>query len=333
MQPHAANAAGRPDQLVVALVQRHGVDVGHHRVLVAPDPIEGVRRHMHQMAGPRRQQGQPLAIGQRPVRIVRPFGQMDVQVNSARIVRLDRQGVLQDRHGAGDGRIGRLAVLVPPFAIGLEHPGVGGDRGDRYIVGMMLCDPVHGTGVTQGAGLLLGGIALDQRVDHLALHRRGVAGQTPRVTRDAQACGDRLGVAAAAVQVRPDRPGLAPGAHAARRVQLPRLPERPHRFRMLERPAQSNPVVEPGLGLGVLRIDRETLVAEAWGHDHVACRLDIADRADPPADLRIGDQGQGRRRRRGVGDRHGCNQTGDRNRRDPQTFAHLGLPLWRPVCA
>ena len=198
---------------------------------------------------------------------------------------------------------------------------------------MTLCDPVHGAGVTQGAGLLLAGIALDQGVDHLALHRRSVSGQTPRVTCNAQACGDRFGVAAAAIQVRPDRPGLAPGAHAARRVQLPRLPERPHRFRMLERPAQSHAVVEPGLGLEVVRVDRKTLVAEARGHDHVACRLDIADGPDPAADLRIGDQGQGRRRRCGVGDRHGRNQTGDRNCRDPQTLAHLRPSPFGDQCA
>ena len=326
VQPHALDPAGRPDQPVVGLVQRHGLDVGHHRVLVAADAIEGVRRHMHQMAGGRRQQGQTLSIGQGAVRIVRPFGQVNIQVNGAGIVRLDLQGVLQNGHGPRHGRIRRLALVVPPIVLGLQHPGVGRNGRHRDVVGMALGDPVHGAGEPGRPALLAARIALDQGIDHLALHRRRIARQSSRLARHAQAGRQRVRIGPAAVQVRPDGPGLAPGAHAAAGVQHPRLAEGAHRFRVLERPAQPHPIVKPGLGLRVGGVDLEPLVAEAREHHHISRRLDIADRAHPAADLRIVDQGQGRRRRGRIGHRDRRDQTGDRNRRDPQPLAHCRLP-------
>ncbi|MNT01155.1 hypothetical protein D3C72_1356090 [compost metagenome] len=101
-------------------------------------------------------------------------------MDRARIVRVLGQRALQQAHGAGNGRISRLALIVPPF-VGGQQPGVGGDVGDGPVVGVLARDPVHAPGETVSAALFAAGIALDQGIDHLALHRRGVAGHTPRV--------------------------------------------------------------------------------------------------------------------------------------------------------
>ncbi|MNV54049.1 hypothetical protein D3C71_1462200 [compost metagenome] len=97
---------------------------------------------MHQMAGRRGQQGQLLAVGNGLVRIVRPFGQVDIEVDRPRIVGVPGQPLFQQAHGARDGRISRLALIVPPF-VGGQQPGVGGDVGDGPVVGILPCDPIH----------------------------------------------------------------------------------------------------------------------------------------------------------------------------------------------
>jgi hypothetical protein len=84
-------------------------------------------------------------------------------------------------------------------------------------------DAVHGLGEAALARGFQPGIALHQGVDHLALHRCGAAGHAAGLARRLQRGGLALVVIAAAVQVRSQRPGLAPGAHGAGGIQQPRL--------------------------------------------------------------------------------------------------------------
>ncbi|MNQ60988.1 hypothetical protein D3C85_752930 [compost metagenome] len=276
------------------------------------------------MAGRRGQQGQFLAVGNGLVRVVRPFGQVDIEVDRARIVRVPVQRLLQQAHGARDSRISRLAVVVPPF-IGGQQPGVGGDVGDGALVGVLTRDPVHALGEAVGAALLRAGIPLDQRVNHLAMHRRGVAGQTAGVASSAAGGVDRSLVLTAAVQIGTNGPGLAPGAHAAGRVQRPSLAEGPHRFGMFEGPAQPHAVVEPGLSLGVDRIHLEPARPESIDHDDVVGRDRLDGRSAGAADLGLIQQVAHGLVRRRVRHRHRPEHTGRHGRAGHPSETHRTL--------
>ena len=276
------------------------------------------------MAGRRGQQRQLFTVGNGLVRVVRPFGQVDVEMDRARIVRVLDQGVFQQTHGAGDGRISRLAVVVPPFVSG-QQPGVGGDVGDGDIIGVLTRDPIHALSETIRAALFRTGIALDQGVDHLALHRRGVAGQTTGVAGGLAGGLDRGLVLSSAVQIGADGPGLAPGAHAASRVQGPRLAEGAHRFGVLERPAQPHAVVEPGLGFGVGRVDLEAAGSKALDHDDVIGRDRLKGRAAGAADLGLVQQIAHGLVRGGVRHRHRPDHAGRQRRAGHQSETHSTL--------
>ncbi len=330
VQPHRRHPARRLGERVIAPVQRHSVDVGHHRISIAPHPVIGVRRHMHQMAGRRGQQGQLLAVGNGLVRVIRPLSQVDIEVDRARLVRVPGQRAFQQVHGARDGRISRLALVVPPF-VGGQQPGVSGDVGDGAVVGVLTRDPVHALGEAVGPAFLRTRIALDQGVDHLPLHRRGVAGQTAGVARRIVRRLDRGLVLPAAVQIGANSPGLAPGAHAARRVQRPRLAKGPHRFGMLERPAQPHAVVEPGLSLGVDGIHLEPARPEPIDHDDVVGRDRLDGRAAGAADLRLIQQVAHGLVRRRVRHRHRPDHAGRQGRtgHPSETHSTLSLSRWK----
>ena len=201
------------------------------------------------------------------------------------IVRRFRQRLFEKTHGPGDAGVLGLAVFIPPL-VGLEHPGVSRDGGDRDIRRIAAGDPIHGLGEATVAGFPDTAVALDQGVDHLTLHRCGAPGQPTGIARGPQGGGLAVVVVAPAVQIGAERPGLAPGAHATAGVQQPRLAEGPHRFLVLKGPAQPDAVIEPGLGFRNGRIDLKASGSEALDHHHVGERRPRIGRNGGATDLR-----------------------------------------------
>ncbi|MNT13900.1 hypothetical protein D3C72_1488840 [compost metagenome] len=94
---------------------------------------------------------------------------------------------------------------------------------------------------------------------------------------------------------------------------------------MLERPAQPHPVVEPGLSLGVGRIDLEPAGAEALDHDDVVGRNGFDGRAAGAADLRLVQQIAHGLVRRRVRHRHRPDHAGRHGRAGHQSETHRTL--------
>ncbi len=80
-------------------IDLEGAGVEGGDALVAADVDEGVGGHVDQVAGRRRQGGEPLGIGQRQRRPVRSLGGMDVVVDGAGVVGPRLQDRLDDGHG------------------------------------------------------------------------------------------------------------------------------------------------------------------------------------------------------------------------------------------
>ncbi len=245
-----------------------------------------MRSHVHQVAGPRRQGAQPLGVRQGQRRIAGDLGCVDVEVDRAGIVRAPLQHRLEHRHGAGQAL---AVVVVAPLA----HPGVGGEDGDLVVVRIFHRQRVHRLGEGQIGGGVTGsiawsGVAQLQRGDQRPVLRRLAPGQCNGLVRDRAGRLD-LRCVDIVVQRRSQRPGLAPGAHGACRIDLRRPLERRLGVRVIEGVGQLHAIVEPGLGLRLAGRDRKAAGSDARDHHQPALTsrrrpvlFGRADEADGP---------------------------------------------------
>jgi hypothetical protein len=255
---HHRVRALRLRHLDVALVRGDGAPVRLGRVGVAPDAHVDVGRHVHQVAGGRRESGEPLRARQCPLRARRRFDGVDVVVVRAQVVRVLREHAFEDRDDLR--RAGRrLAIERPQLPRPQHHQGLGVERGRIEVVRVPAHDAAHGVGVVAvelhaiGAGGTR--VALRERIDVVTL-----GGARRRRERDRLRHGlarhEVARIVDRQVVVRSRREGDAPPGHGAAGVEPRRLTERAHRLVVIESVDQAEALIEVALGLRVARRDR-----------------------------------------------------------------------------
>ena len=175
-------------------------------------------------------------------------------------------------------------VHVARAAARLEQKeGVGIQRGDLEIIGILCRHLLHGVGI--GAILLdpLGrverlDVAHRHRVDERALLGRGAALQRQRFLRRGIRVRRFLGVHRR-IEVRPPRPRFAPVTDRAVGIALPRFAERPHGLRLGEGVHHLKALIEERLRLLVARGHRLGKGAETSLENLNRLGVTVVDRA------------------------------------------------------
>jgi hypothetical protein len=240
----AVRRRGEPQEVDVVRVVAHRVQalglalgdvvlVGLGRQVVALDGVReaadalvDVRGHVDHVARTGHQRHQEVG---RLLRLLRVDGlhQVDVQVQRQRVLRVLLDHRLHQRRDLRRALV-RRAVRHPVAPRPQVHHRLRVHGGDVEVLRVLLLQRAHRGGVglvARLAVLLLAGVALGQRVDHVALARRRLRLQRDRLLR--QLVGLRLVVGVhRRVDVRPQHQRLAPVRHRAVRVEARRLPER-----------------------------------------------------------------------------------------------------------
>ena len=243
----------------IGAVRQYGLGVDDGRVLVAPDSEEGVRGHVHEVAGARGEGAQVIGIGQGQGGIAADLGGVDVEVDGAGVVGVALQDGLQHGDRTGD-------ALVVVVLLGQHQPGVGGEDGDLVVLRIAPGERVHGPGEGHVGGRPRSDVAQFQRLDQRLVLRRLRSSKGGGLVDDRAGRPSRRGIDVV-INGRAVRPGLAPGAHGAGRVYIPRPPEGQLGVLVIEGVGQLHAIVEPSLGLGLGGDDRKAASPHARRHD------------------------------------------------------------------
>jgi hypothetical protein len=239
--------------------QRDRAHVGIGSVLVAADPIPGVRGHVDEMARVGRQRGQSVGIGLGARGLVGYLGRVDVEMDRGGVVGIARQDGFEQRH-----RMPRIGCPRAGGARG-DEPGVGGDGAD-FIVGRVGGDePVHPPG--KGKVAVVAAVARLERGDEVVFALGG-AGTGRGIGEPGGGVGDGcergdLGRVLVIVDRRAGRPGLPPSAHRAGGIKPPCLSEGGDRGSVSEGVGQLHAIVEKGLRGGRGSGDEKTALTIA----------------------------------------------------------------------
>jgi hypothetical protein len=202
--------------------------------------------HVHQVARPGHEPGQPLRAGHGALGFHR-LHRVDEQVAAPGVIGVGRQHALDARQDGERGRT-RAAVRhpVPPRA--QVHQSLGVERLQVEVLRVPIgeaADRVGPGGVGRGA-TPRGIIPLPQGADHplLPLPAPGEGQRTP----GCRPCLHPGGAVHRRVDVRAERQRLPEGTHGARRIPPFRLGEGPHRLGVVEGPVEPQALIEVGLG-------------------------------------------------------------------------------------
>ena len=236
--------------------------VAAHRVAPAADVHVDVRRHVVDVAH-RDLAAEVVRTRFRQTRILRRLHEVDVEVAGAGVADVPREDGLED--GANLLHVLRFEIHISaPGA--QQHPGLGLQREHVQVVRVARRDLVHLPRVQRvehpAAGAL--GVGLEPHVEGVDERLFDLGRTRPVLLRLLHGGVGRAFVAGrhAAVQVRRQRPRLAPVARSALRVLHLRGAERLLRDRGAEGVHEQEALVEVGLGLLGRRGDRAVVRTE-----------------------------------------------------------------------
>ena len=251
--------AGIADRARVLLVGGDGAAVGLGGVVVAPDALIDVRRHVHEVAGARHHAADAIGRRQRLLRMRRGLDGVDVVVVGARMLRAAREHLLERRRDLLGARR-RLAVGLPQAPRAQIHHRLGEQHLHVVVGGELLGDLAHGVGV----GLVERGLrarcrrrrAADRRSasDSAAMSACSTGDAVPSAARALAEQRERLLRAIGAgrlVVVGAEHERRAPEADRAGRIaaRAPAANERPRLF-VVEGVGQAQPLIEAALRVG-----------------------------------------------------------------------------------
>ena len=275
--PHVAQVRTQTPSghCLVTLVDRDRARVRHDGVLPMTEPHIDVRRHMHQMTQPGREDPQLVRGRQRPFGMRRRFVRMHGQVIGQGVTRIETQGRLERRDDDFGARL-RTAILVPEVPRTQHHPRIGAPRGHVGILRIILPDPAHRLriGPVETTPVLFGslGKARRQRADQVSLHRRGSGCSQPLGLLQRL---DRLFCAARwnawAVDVGTARQSDPPPSHGARRVQPRRVLHRTQPLFEIEVRDQSHALIKVPLRFWSRPCDHARVRAGAFEQGRRRC--------------------------------------------------------------
>ncbi len=246
---------GQLQALRIGDADRHCPHIGIDSVLIAADPVIGVRRHMEEMARRRRQCRQSIRIRLGPRGKAAHLGRMNIEMDRRRIIRMTLQ------HGFEQLDRTRQIIAILAQRRG-DHPCVRSDRRDLVVVRPGTGEHVHrpGEGEIAVSGAAAMPIAKRQGSDHPPLLVGSGRGQPlggidlpgePELGRRVDRIVDRG----------PRCPGFPPDAHRAERIELARLGKGGDPRLVREGVRELHPVVEKGLGCGLAGRDRKSAAA------------------------------------------------------------------------
>ncbi len=260
---HALRAR-RLQELLVRLGRRN---VGLLRRFVFAGADVDVRRHVHQVSRGGRQSGQPVRAIVRPLRLVRRFHRVDVEVVCADVLGIAPQHALQ----CADDLFRTFvwtSLLVPQLPRVQVHQAFGIERGCIQIIGILLRQFLHRAGVILLDLLVVGvfriGVAPGHGGDIVALGLGGAVLQRLRFADGFE--GDALApLIDRKVVVRPDRIRHAPPRHRQLGIQFGGAAEGPLALGVIEAVAERQSLVEELLRFAVRGADLVLHLAEP-GH-------------------------------------------------------------------
>ena len=247
----------------VGLVGLDRGDVGAQRIEVAADPEPGVGRHVDDVAGARHQRGQAVGVGLGALGRRRGLGQVDVEVDRARMVGIGGQHLLDRGDRLAGAALGGAAVGLPVVPGRGVHDRIRKQHGDFLVIGKTRVHRGHciGIGAIERGALLAAHVALAEGRDQRLLDRARPAGARLGVG-DRDERGALGGAVHRRVDVGAENEGLAPPAHRAVGIPPLRLLERAQRLGVVEGVGQPETLIEVALRDRVGGGDRMAVRAE-----------------------------------------------------------------------
>ena len=158
--------------------------VGLNRGFIVSGADVNMGGHVNDVAGPRREPGQPIGSRQRAVGIIRSLDRVNVVVDRAQVIGIALDHALERAHnlfGASNGR----SVLIPQSPGMQVHAGLGEQRCSIEIIGELVRHLAHGVVIILGRFLQIGdGVrrkALRHRLNVSLLAGRGIGRELRRV--------------------------------------------------------------------------------------------------------------------------------------------------------